>query len=80
MPRTGQRGGPLLELDGSKLMAGILALLVAEREERLRSGDRASLPKTEMLLTHAGLTTEEIARIMGKTVAAVRKTLQRERK
>jgi DNA-directed RNA polymerase specialized sigma24 family protein len=67
------------ELGSAKVMAGVLAVLVADREERM--GDDGSGPvKTEILLRNAGFSAPEIARVMGKNVEAVRKTIQRGRK
>lgn len=58
-------------------MAGVLALLVADRQERGHADDA---PKTEVLLDSAGLTTSTIARLLGKNEGAVRKSVQRARK
>lgn len=58
-------------------MAGILTLLVDEREERIKETKNAR--KTEILLADAGLAAPEIASLMGKNAGAVRKTLQRGR-
>jgi DNA-directed RNA polymerase specialized sigma24 family protein len=67
--------------DLAKVMAGVLAILVAEREERLDGTDERNKPaKTEVLLSNAGLTPGEIAQVMGKNLAAVRKAIQRGRK
>jgi DNA-directed RNA polymerase specialized sigma24 family protein len=68
-------------LDQEKVLAGVLALLVAEREERLNGIDGKKQPvKTEVLLAGAGLTAPEIAQLMGKNLEAVRKAIQRGRK
>lgn len=65
----------------SSVMAGVLAILVAEREERLNGSDEKNKPaKSEVLLANAGLTPNEIAQLMGKNLAAVQKTIQRGRK
>jgi DNA-directed RNA polymerase specialized sigma24 family protein len=64
-------------LTGDKALAGMLALLVAEREERL--GDDTAPRKTEVVLANAGLTANEIAPLIGKNIAAVRKAIQRGR-
>lgn len=64
-------------LTGDKALAGMLALQVAEREERL--GDEKDARKTEVVLASAGLTATEIAALMGKKVDAVRKAIQRGR-
>lgn len=62
-------------------MAGVLAILVAEREERLNGTDEKNKPaKTEVLLANAGLNAAEIAQLMGKNLEAVRKSIQRGRK
>jgi DNA-directed RNA polymerase specialized sigma24 family protein len=72
---------PIAAPDMGKLMAGVLAILVAEREERLNGTDERNKPaKTELLLSNAGLAPNEIARVMGKNVAAVKKAIQRGRK
>ncbi len=72
---------PLGQPDTAKLLAGVLAMLVAEREERLYGSDEKTKPaKTELLLFNAGLVPNEIAQLMGKNVAAVQKTIQRGRK
>jgi DNA-directed RNA polymerase specialized sigma24 family protein len=67
------------ELD--KTAAAVLAILVAEREERLNGPDEKNKPaKTEVLLANAGLSANEVAQIMGKNLEAVRKAIQRGRK
>ena len=65
-------------LSQDKALAGVLALLVAEREERL--GEQEKPPRTEILLANAGLTAAEIATLLGKSLDAVRKTIQRAKK
>jgi DNA-directed RNA polymerase specialized sigma24 family protein len=67
-------------LDSAKVMAGILALLVTEREDRLNASDQYKPPKTEVVLSSAGLNANEIASLMGKTPAAAQKAIQRGRK
>jgi DNA-directed RNA polymerase specialized sigma24 family protein len=63
--------------DLTALMEAVVALLIAEREERLSSaGDKKSV-KTEVLLSGAGLTAADIARLMGRNVGAVQKAIQR---
>jgi hypothetical protein len=69
--------------DGSKIspesaMAGILALLIDEREERMRS-DKDGV-RTELLLARAGLSIEEIATVTGKKYDAVRMAIRRGKK
>jgi DNA-directed RNA polymerase specialized sigma24 family protein len=58
-------------------MAGIVALLAIEREERL-SG-KAIEAKTEVVLATAGLSIAQIARILGKNYQAVQKVIYRAR-
>lgn len=65
-------------LDQGKAMNALLALLVADREERL-AGDGAEPKKTEMVLASVGLTAIEIAPLVGKSTDAVTKTIQRAR-
>lgn len=57
-----------------QLLAAQLAILVADREERLKNSDPQ---KTELILHSAGLRVPEIAAIVGKQVDPVRKTIQR---
>jgi DNA-directed RNA polymerase specialized sigma24 family protein len=59
-------------------LAGILALLVDERENRPSSEDRA-MRKTEAVLANAGLSIEEIAMVTGKNYNAVRMAIARAR-
>ena len=58
-------------------LAGLLALLVDEREERVK-GDKDAR-KTEILLADAGLSIEDIAAVMGKNYDAVRVAINRAR-
>jgi DNA-directed RNA polymerase specialized sigma24 family protein len=66
-----------LELSADKSAAGSLALQIEERERRL---DEKHLPrKTEVVLAGAGLTSAEIAALMGKEKGAVAKAITRSR-
>jgi DNA-directed RNA polymerase specialized sigma24 family protein len=65
------------ELDSGKALAGVLALLVAEREER--NNGRGGPRKTELILADAGLAIADIARVTGKSYDAVKQTLRRNR-
>lgn len=58
-------------------MAGILALLADERENRTK--DDKSAEKTEVLLANAGVPIDGIAAAVGKKRDAVRKTISRAR-
>jgi DNA-directed RNA polymerase specialized sigma24 family protein len=75
MPASNKSPEPL---DSGKVLSAILALLVADREERVAAnGDGKGLRKTEVILTAGGLTAAEIAPLVGKNLEAVRKTIQR---
>ena len=58
-------------------LAALLALAVDNREREI--ADQRDAVKTEVLLSRAGVPAEEIATLTGKSVDAVRKTLQRAR-
>ncbi len=62
-------------LDPDKALTGILALLVAEREDRLN--DRSEPRKTETILADAGLGIGDIAQLTGKNYDAVKMTIRR---
>jgi DNA-directed RNA polymerase specialized sigma24 family protein len=59
-------------------LAGILALLVDDREARIK--DNKDATKTEVLLDSAGLSLDDIAAVMGKKYDAIRVSLQRSRR
>lgn len=59
-------------------LAGILALLVDDREARIK--DDRDATKTEVLLDNAGLSLDDIAAVMGKKYDAVRVSLNRSRR
>ncbi|MGH2974760.1 MAG: hypothetical protein ACRDLL_07830 [Solirubrobacterales bacterium] len=65
------------QIPSEATMAGVLALLVDEREARTKDDKEAT--KTEVLLAGAGLAVDDIATVMGKNAGAVRKTIQRGR-
>jgi DNA-directed RNA polymerase specialized sigma24 family protein len=67
-----------VQISPDKAITGVLAMLVAEREDRLSDG--TDQRKTEAVLATAGLTANEIAPLVGKTNDAVTKTIQRARK
>lgn len=68
---------PPLALDQDKALAGVLGLLVAEREERLN--DKKDPRKTEVILADAGLAIGDIAKLMGKKYDAVKQAVRRGR-
>jgi hypothetical protein len=57
--------------------AGILALLVDARENRIKDDRQAT--KTEVLLDSAGLSFDDIAVVMNKKYDAIRVSIQRNR-
>ena len=59
------------------MLAGLLALLVDERESRTKD-DREAV-KTEVLLSNAGLSITDIAVLTGKKYDTVKISLQRSR-
>jgi hypothetical protein len=61
-----------------KLLA-LIALLVDQRERGGAPMDKGSV-KTELLLKEAGLSVNEIAKVLNKNVAAVHKAVQRAKK
>ena len=67
-------------LDQGKALTALLALVVADREDRLAaSPDGKEARKTELILSTAGLQANEIAPLVGKNLEAVRKAIQRGR-
>ena len=72
-PKVQDRSG----ISPSGAMAGILALLIDEREERTRGKDAV---KTEVLLANAGLSIDEIAAATGRKYDTVRMAIARGKK
>lgn len=66
------------QVSSDAAVAGILALLVEGRETRVKDDKGAT--KTEVLLSNAGLSIEDIAAVTGKTYDAVRVSLNRANK
>jgi DNA-directed RNA polymerase specialized sigma24 family protein len=66
-------------LEQTKAINAVLALLVAQREERI-GANGAEPRKTEIILASAGLNANQIAPLVGKKYDAVAKTIQRGRK
>ncbi len=58
-------------------IAGVLALLVDDREHRAK--ENKSDAKTEVLLANAGVSIEDIVVLTGKKPDAIRKAVQRAR-
>ncbi|MFC6157187.1 hypothetical protein [Kribbella jiaozuonensis] len=61
-----------------ELLLGILTLLADEREQRIK--DSSSEPRTELLLSNAGLGNDVIARAVNKNPDAVRMVIARAKK
>jgi DNA-directed RNA polymerase specialized sigma24 family protein len=68
-------------LSVEQVMTGILAMLAAEREDRLAVLSKAKVEprKTELILSNAGMTPHQIGSILGKKPNTVAKTLSRAR-
>lgn len=62
-------------------MAGVLAMLAAERDDNSNPNRRPEdLRKTEVILADAGLAPAQIGQILGKKANSVAKTIERARK
>jgi DNA-directed RNA polymerase specialized sigma24 family protein len=68
----------MVSIEEGKAINAVLALLIAQREERL-GGENATPRKTEVILASVGLTAPEIAPLVGKSADAVKKAIQRAR-
>ena len=66
------------QLPTDKALTGILAVLVADREERLNGKTKPR--KSEVVLADAGLGLTEIASLTGKNYDSVKTTVRRGRK
>lgn len=75
---TTERGQERHQISADSALAGVLALLVDEREQRMNGDDRKP-PKTEVLLANAGLSVDDIVALTGKKPDAIRKSIQRGR-
>jgi hypothetical protein len=63
------------QITSDAAVAGVLALLVEAREQRVK--DDKSAVKTAVLLSNAGLSIDDIAAVTGKKYDAVRVALNR---
>ena len=68
---------PSTGIELNQVMLGLLAIHIAEREERI-DGD-GSPRRTEVVLADAGLTLAEIAALTGKNYDTVKTTVRRAR-
>lgn len=66
---------PKHQISPDAAVAGVLALLVEARELRVK--DDKSAVKTEVMLSNAGLSIDDISAVTGKTYDAVRVSLNR---
>jgi DNA-directed RNA polymerase specialized sigma24 family protein len=64
-------------IDLETALVGVLALLIAQREE---AGDTTPKRRTELVLADAGFSPSQIARLVGKRPDAVRMAIARARK
>lgn len=65
-------------LSTDKALAALLALQVADREERIANNPNGrSVRKTEVILAASGLSATEIVPLVGKKLPAVRQTIHR---
>jgi DNA-directed RNA polymerase specialized sigma24 family protein len=71
-------GAPSEHLDIEQALCGLLAVAIAEREERLGTGGPTR--RTEVVLADAGLSYGAIASLTGKKRDSVRKSVERARK
>ena len=65
------------ELSLDRAMVGILAILIADREDRLTNSDDPR--RTEVVLADAGMSLSEIVMLTGKKYEAVKTTIRRAR-
>lgn len=66
------------KLDLESALAGLLALTVADRDERVKAAKVGR--RSELVLADAGLSAEQIAPLVNKSVGAVKKAVERDRK
>ena len=77
---TENRGSDVLTTE--QVMKGVLALLIAEREDKLAVHDgreKFQPKKTELILSNTGMTALQIAGLVGKKPNTVTKTISRAR-
>lgn len=69
------------ELTVERAMIGLLALMAADRDERVAALDKSSAPprRTEVVLADAGLTAQQIGLLLNKKPNSVAKTVARAR-
>lgn len=61
-------------LDPSRIMLGVLALMAADRDERV---EEIPARRSELVLADAGFTANEIVKLTGRKYEAVRSSLRR---
>ena len=66
------------EISMGASLAGVLALMIDDRESRVRDDKDAA--KTEVLLANAGLSIDDIAALLGKSYDAIRVSISRSRR
>jgi DNA-directed RNA polymerase specialized sigma24 family protein len=67
------------ELTVERAMIGLLALMAADRDERVAAHDKSPAPprRTEVVLADAGLTSQQIGLLLNKKPNSVAKTISR---
>ena len=75
--RADRKGTPPVPATAEQLLTAILAVLLDEREQRIK--DQPVARKTETLLADAGLPIAVVAALLGKQTAAVRMAVARAR-
>lgn len=75
---TDRRSTERHQITSGASLAGVFALLVDDREARVK--DDKDAVKTEVVLSNAGLSIEDIAAVMGKKYDAIRVSLNRSRR
>lgn len=68
-------------LTQTQVLLGLLALAAADREERIKSkdGQQFELRRTELVLSDAGLSAQQIATLLAKKPNSVARTITRSR-
>lgn len=76
---TSSSGDREAVVSSQSALAGILALLAAERDDRLNGVATDKQRRTELVLADAGLTASEIAAVLNKKPGTVAKAVSRAR-
>jgi DNA-directed RNA polymerase specialized sigma24 family protein len=63
----------------TKLLRGVLALLAADRDDRV-AGEKARPRRSELVLAEAGLSVGEVAALLGRNRETVKSAVRRARR